>query len=149
MLCELAGYSRAEADALTGARRDELLRETLQGWRYYGDNLYYSYISIIASRDQHPGQVGANLTFRSYRTKIGTDTPNAAISYDYIAPWSSELTAAGVANHPRTVNVLYLGGYVLTRRDTDYDSGLNKILLTLNYLTGSRALDNFSESYIP
>ena len=114
-----------------------------------GDNLYYSYISIIASRDQHPGQVGANLTFRAYRTKIGTDTPNAAISYDYIAPWSTELRAAGFANHPRTVNVLYLGGYVLTRRDTDYDSGLNKNLLNLNYLTGSRALDNFSESYIP
>ena len=41
VLCELAGYSRAEADAMP--ERDRILRETLQNLRYLEDGLYYAY----------------------------------------------------------------------------------------------------------
>ncbi len=56
VLCELAGYTRAEADALSGARREEMLRETLQDWRYYGDELYLSRNGYLEKYDIDPNQ---------------------------------------------------------------------------------------------
>ena len=63
VLCELGGYSRAEADALSGVLREEMLREMLQGWRYYGDELYLSSNGYLEKydidTDQFPEKNGA------------------------------------------------------------------------------------------
>ena len=87
-------------------------------------------------------------SFRAYRTLLGTDTPDAACTYDFIAPWSTALSLGGVSNHPNTVNTLYLGGYVLSHPDTIRDPWNNLPLKECNYYQGSRALDNFSEESI-
>ena len=87
-----------------------------------GDKLTYSYFTLIVSRNQHSGQVrttaGSGGNFRAYRTLLGTDTPDAACTYDYIAPWSAGLTGAGNANHPHTVrNQWYSAGFCGDGRD--------------------------------
>ena len=118
---------------------------------YFKDNnkLSYSYFTLILSRNLHPRQVGEGGSFRSYRTFLGRDTPNAACTYDLIAPWSAELSLGGNANHPHTVNALYLGGYVLSHRDTIHEPWNGTPLKYCNRYQGSRALDNFTEKFIP
>ena len=112
------------------------------------DKLSYSYFTLIISRNQHPGQVGTGGSFRAYRTLLGTDTPDAACTYDFIAPWSTALSLGGNANHPHTVNALYLGGYVLSHPDTIHEPWNNTALKDCNYYQGSRALDNFTEEFM-
>jgi len=112
--------------------------------------VYFSYINPIVSRDLHATVIcEAENAYRSARTLLSKDPPNAAICFDYTST-CKKLIPSILNNHPNKVNCLYLGGHVLSHPfNTRIDPYTGKdIPSSSDYIAVCRALDDFGPKVI-